>query len=78
MRYRFGNVIRKRRAALGLTQAGLAERSGFDRIYINELENGASNPTLNTLAKLAATLQVPISDLVHEAEITVDESFFSG
>jgi transcriptional regulator with XRE-family HTH domain len=59
--------IRRLRAARGLTQRGLAEKCGLPHNSIHLLESGKQdNPTLSTLAALAAELRVTIGQLVGE------------
>jgi len=45
--------MRKRR---GLTQAGLAERTGGAQAHISGIENGAYDPRTSTLIAIAAAL----------------------
>lgn len=59
----FGSTLRKVRKAKGLSQEALAVLSGLDRTYISGLERGRRNPTLKIIGQLAATLDVPITDL---------------
>jgi len=47
-----------------LTQAALARLSGATRASIALIESGTSNPSLETLMKLALALQVPIDELI--------------
>ena len=54
-------VIRKSK---GLSQKTVVERMGKDRSAdISELESGKSNPTLETISKLAEALEVDVLDL---------------
>jgi transcriptional regulator with XRE-family HTH domain len=55
----FGVVLRDLRKANGLSQEGLAERSGFHRTYISLLERGLKSPTLTTINRLCQTLSIP-------------------
>ena len=48
----------------GLTQAGLAERSGVNRVQIADIESGRKSGSVQTLRKLAEALDVAIDDLV--------------
>jgi transcriptional regulator with XRE-family HTH domain len=41
------------------------------RTYVSEIERGLRNPSFRNLFKLAAALEVPLSDLVAQAERTV-------
>ncbi len=64
----FGVALRERRAAVGLSQESLAERAGLDRTYVGGLERGERNPTLRVIWLLAASLEVPASQLLADAE----------
>jgi transcriptional regulator with XRE-family HTH domain len=62
-RVRFGQVVRERRAELGLSQEDLAELCGFDRKSISRVETGAFSPSLDRVWRLADSLDLSISDL---------------
>jgi len=47
-----------------LSQESLAERVGISSKYLSSIERGKENPTLDTLIKLAAALEVELSDLL--------------
>ncbi|WP_457208576.1 helix-turn-helix domain-containing protein [Nocardioides sp. P5_C9_2] len=59
----FGERVRASRVERGWTQEALAEHSGLDRSFIAQIESGSRNPSLATIARLAAGLQVNIADL---------------
>lgn len=59
------NVLRLRRER-ELSQEELSFRSGATRAYLSGLEAGRRNPTLLSLARLAAALEVGIEELVRE------------
>ncbi len=64
-----GYAIRARRDEIvGLSQEGLADRAGMHRTYVSEIERGLRNPSYRNLVKLAAALEVPLSELVARAE----------
>lgn len=63
-----GTVIRKYRKAGKLTQEQLAERADSHWTYISEIENGHRNPSINILLRIANGLDVPLSELIAEAE----------
>jgi putative transcriptional regulator len=46
------DAIRHMRNALGMTQAKFAGCFGLTRVQVSELENGKSNPTFETLARI--------------------------
>lgn len=56
--------LRRLREARGLTQQELSEASGVPRPTLAHLESGSANPTLSVLARVAATLSVPMEELV--------------
>lgn len=64
-----GDAIRARRGEIdGLSQEGLADLAGMHRTYVSEIERGLRNPSYRNLVKLAAALEVPLSELVARAE----------
>jgi transcriptional regulator with XRE-family HTH domain len=62
-RLRFGDVVRERRTALGLSQEALAERCGVDRKSISRVETGTFSPSLDRVWRLADGLDLPIDQL---------------
>jgi transcriptional regulator with XRE-family HTH domain len=56
-----GGRIRRRRIERGLTLAGVAQRTGLNVGYLSQVENDKASPSLETLASLAAALDVPIA-----------------
>ncbi len=52
----FGNQVAIRRRALKLSQTELADIVGTTQAAIARIEAGASNPTLQTIERLAAAL----------------------
>jgi transcriptional regulator with XRE-family HTH domain len=48
--------LKRRREILGVTQRHLSEMSGISLRALAALESGKSNPTLETLSKLAEVL----------------------
>ncbi|HEU4905564.1 MAG TPA: helix-turn-helix transcriptional regulator [Solirubrobacterales bacterium] len=64
-----GEAIRTRRGEIdGLSQEGLADLAGMHRTYVSEIERGLRNPSFRNLFKLATALEVPLSDLIAQAE----------
>lgn len=59
----FGERIRERRNALGLSQESLGFRSDLDRTYISDIERGVRNVSLLNIVRLAKALDVGPSDL---------------
>jgi len=54
--------LRRLRVKRGLSQELLAHDAGVDRAYVGGLERKSENPTVDLLDKLAATLDVPLSE----------------
>jgi transcriptional regulator with XRE-family HTH domain len=63
-----GRRLRARRSALGRTVKEVALDAGLSLPYVANLENGRGNPTLDTLHRLATTLEVPLSELLAAPE----------
>lgn len=59
-----GIGIRKRRMALHMTQAELAERTDLSVSYISYLETGKKTPSLACLASIADVLDTTIDTLL--------------
>lgn len=60
------------RAAVGLSQADLAEAVGVTRQTIGLIEAGGYNPTLNLCVAICKALRVTLSDLFWEDETDAD------
>jgi transcriptional regulator with XRE-family HTH domain len=53
-----GTVLRRFRAASGLSQEALSSRAGLHRTYIGQLERGERQPTVVALTRLLDILGV--------------------
>ena len=58
-----GQRIRNYRTQLGLSQEKLAELCGCHPTYIGQLERGEKNATLESIDKIAASLNISLSKL---------------
>jgi XRE family transcriptional regulator, regulator of sulfur utilization len=65
---RFGTVVRQRREELRWSQETLAERAALNRSYLGEVERGQVVPSLATIDKLAAALELRLSVLFARCE----------
>ena len=65
--------VRDIRKARHLSQRQLAGRMQVPRTYISKIENGKAIPTLGSLERLAAALEVDISQLVRDSRSVRDE-----
>lgn len=59
----FGERVRELRQQKGLSQNSLAARAGLDRTYLSEIERGRKNLSLVKIVKIAAALDVEVTDL---------------
>ncbi len=61
---RIGERIRALREAKGLSLSSAAERSGITVARWRSIENGAGNPTVATLVRVALALETTFAGLV--------------
>tara|TARA_B100000508_G_C11463280_1_gene280256 strand:+ start:1878 stop:2084 length:207 start_codon:yes stop_codon:yes gene_type:complete len=59
-----GKNLKRIRTEKGISQGDIVRTLGVSRSFISNIENGKTNPTLATIAKLAKALDVPIEDLI--------------
>jgi len=64
---KIGDVIRKRREQMRLTQGELAERAGLSLPAVQCIETHQRYPTMNTVERICVALQVPLAVVVTEA-----------
>lgn len=76
-----GQRIRKRRQELGYTQELTAEKADLHPTYIGQIERGEKNITIESLEKICAALEYPMSELfnrivtVHSEESVANECY---
>ena len=63
-----GDRLRELREQKQLSQGDIERRSGLLRCYISRVENGHTVPAVETLEKMARSLEVPIYQLFYEGE----------
>ncbi|MBS2004831.1 MAG: helix-turn-helix transcriptional regulator [Cyanobacteria bacterium SZAS LIN-5] len=68
-----GQAISARRDRLRLTQAELAMRSGVDRAFISNIENGKRNPSFSVLVDIAKGLNISLSLLMRHIDRNMEE-----
>ncbi len=62
-------VLRTLRKEKGMSQEALAEAAGMHWTYISMIERGRSNPTVNSLFRLADALGMDASEILRKAEL---------
>jgi transcriptional regulator with XRE-family HTH domain len=65
-----GQRIRQLREQKGLSQGDIEKASGLLRCYISRVEHGHTVPSLETLERFAAALDVPLYRLFYTGEDT--------
>ena len=70
----FGATVRQLRTERGLSQERLGQASGLHRNYVGGVERGELNPSLASILKLAAALEVDASAILALAEQSVRAS----
>jgi transcriptional regulator with XRE-family HTH domain len=64
----YGQALRELRVAKGISQERLAQLAKLDRTYVSGIERGERNPSLANILKLAAALDIEVSELAARAE----------
>ena len=68
LQQQFGNLVRRRRLAIGLGQEALADKAGLHRTHVSLLERGKRMPSLAVIKKLAMALDTTMASLMEELE----------
>jgi len=64
-----GEILKRRRTSMGLTQTELAEKAKITQSQISQIENGVSdNATIDMLRKLAKALNCLVIDLLPDKD----------
>jgi len=61
-----GTTIRGYRLQRGMSQGDIEKRTGLLRCYLSRVENGHTVPSLDTLAKIALAMEIPLSQFFVE------------
>lgn len=67
--------VREYRQQIGLTVGQLAERSGISKGMLSKIENAQASPSLATLARLSAAINVPVTSFFRGLEEEHDAIF---
>ena len=65
-----GERLRTIRESKKLSQGDIEKRTGMLRCYTSRVENGHTVPSLDTLAKYAQALEIPLYQLFYDGEET--------
>ena len=65
----FGRVLAEVRNERKMSQEHLGFEAGYHRTYISLIERGLKNPSIKAVFRLAATLDLPASELVRRLEV---------
>jgi transcriptional regulator with XRE-family HTH domain len=63
-----GETIRNYRLQKGMSQGDIEKRTGLLRCYLSRVENGHTIPSLDTLAKIATAMDLPLAQFFNEHE----------
>jgi len=66
MSMNIGETIRTLRLQKGMSQGDIEKRTGLLRCYLSRVENGHTVPSLETLAKIAGSLEIPLGQFFAE------------
>lgn len=60
---RLGKNLKRIRTTKGISQGEIGRILEVDKSFVSNIENGKTNPTLATIAKIAKAIGVSISEL---------------
>lgn len=66
--------IKKRRAAMGLSQEEMAERLNISYSYYVKIENAVQTPSLDVMKNIASTMDLSLDKLIFQREESEDSS----
>jgi transcriptional regulator with XRE-family HTH domain len=61
---KLGNNLKRIRTQKGISQGDIGRLLEVDKGFISNIENGKTNPTLTTIAKLAKAIGVSTNELL--------------
>jgi transcriptional regulator with XRE-family HTH domain len=64
-----GYRLKELRESKQLSQGNIEKRTGLLRCYISRVENGHTVPAIETLEKMARSLEVPMYRLFYDGEV---------
>jgi transcriptional regulator with XRE-family HTH domain len=73
-----GALIREKRRLNSLTLTDLAQKTGLSISFLSQVETGVTNPSVNSLRKIALALGAPLSSFFEEISIDFKEAKSNG
>jgi transcriptional regulator with XRE-family HTH domain len=64
---RVAKILRQEREKKGLSMNAVADRAGLSQQMVSYVEREMRNPTLETLLRIAAALEIDFAKIVHQA-----------
>jgi len=61
---KLGKNLKRIRTEKGITQGDIVRKLGVSRSFVSNIENGKTNPTLATIAKIATAVDVSVDELL--------------
>jgi len=61
---KLGLNLKRIRTKKAISQGDIARELGVSRGFVSTIENGKTNPTLSTIAKIAKALRVSVDELL--------------
>lgn len=71
---KLGEELRKQRRLRRVTLSDVSERTGLSVSFLSDIERNRTNPSLETLEKLADYFQLPVNQLLAAAETEQEET----
>jgi len=61
---KLGENLKRIRTEKGISQGDIVRKLGMPKSFVSNIENGKTNPTLATIAKLAKAIGVSVGELM--------------
>ncbi|MFA5249481.1 MAG: helix-turn-helix transcriptional regulator [Candidatus Paceibacterota bacterium] len=61
---KLGMNLKRIRTEKGISQGSIARMLKIDKAFISNIENGKTNPTLATIERIAAAINVSVDELL--------------
>lgn len=61
---KLGKNLKRIRTTKGISQGEISRKLEVDKSFVSNIENGKTNPTLSTIAKIAKAIEVSVGELM--------------